>query len=353
MSNTEEHYLFLINKLLQGNITKVESEELMRLCEGDTERLSFIKYLTSSADTTDLLEAEIVYEKTKPNDLIQEKTIIPAPSKITNSSRLYKIASIAAAIVIVAFASIYYFYSVSESSNDDWQYISTNRGERKFLTLKDGTEVWLNNESELKVLKGYGEEHRRMELKGEGYFSVAKNPKLPLLIHTKDTEVKVIGTVFNLSAYPESGATTTSLIEGKVSLKIEGGNHTKEIIMNPGDQVRISKANIEKNAADLSLKELILKEAVSYTKADVKDDKVSDMLWVDNKLVFNNLTLSEIAVKLGRWYNKEIIIQKDELRDLSFSGTFQEKECTQVLDILKKTNLKINYQMKNDTIYIH
>src|SRR5690606_41654960 len=113
------------------------------------------------------------------------------------------------------------------------------------------------------------------------------------------------------------------------------------------------KANVEKTSADLNLKELILKEAVSYTKADVMENKVSDMLWIDNKLVFNNLSLSEIAVKLGRWYNKEIIIQKEALRDLSFSGSFQEKECTQVLDILKKTNLKINYQMKNDTIYIH
>ena len=64
MSNTEEHYLFLINKLMQGDSTAEERDELMQLAEGDVERLNFIKYLTSSINKTDLLEAEIVYEKT-------------------------------------------------------------------------------------------------------------------------------------------------------------------------------------------------------------------------------------------------------------------------------------------------
>ncbi len=338
---------------MQGDSTAEERDELMQLAEGDVERLNFIKYLTSSINKTDLLEAEIVYEKTRPNDLIQKDPISTIQPKINRIKHVYKIIAIAASVIITLLSSIYFFEVNTPSSDENWQYITTNRGERKFLTLKDGTEVWLNNESELKVLKGYGEKHRRMELKGEGYFSVAKNPELPLYIQTKDTEVKVLGTIFNLNSYPESQATTTSLIEGKVSLKIEGGNHTKEIIMNPGDQVKISKAKIEKNSINLNLKNLLQKEAISYTKADVKAAKVSDMLWVDNKLVFNNLTLSEIAFKLGRWYDKEIIIENDQLRDLSFSGTFEEKECTQVLDILRKTSLKINYQIKNDTIYIY
>lgn len=351
MSNSEEHYLYLVNKLMQGKISDAEWDMLMDLAKDDPEKLHLINYLTSTVNETDLIEAEIVYEKTKPNDLISQGTT-PLAEHSKKLTPLVKIL-IAAASLIVVFFSCFYYYQSHKEIPEDWQYITTKRGERKFLTLKDGTEVWLNNESELKILKGYGDKHRTMALKGEGYFSVSKNPNLPLIIHTKDTDVKVIGTIFNVSSYPESRMTTTSLIEGKVALKILGGNNTKEIIMQPGDQVKISKVDIQKAGSNGNLKDLQLSQALSYRKVDLKDEKIEDMMWVENHLVFNNNTLAEIALKLERWYNKEIVIQNDKLLSLSYSGTFQERECTQVLDILKKAGLNIHYHVKNNTIYIN
>lgn len=349
MSNSEEQYFYLLNRLMQGDISEEEMDSLLQLAKDDTDKLLLIEYLTLPPNKTALLEAEIVYEKTKPNDLVLTN-IIESPTSTKKPLRIFKIAIVAASLAILLFS--YLYYNSLHQATEEWQYITTKRGERKFLTFQDGTEVWLNNESELKVSKGYGVDHRRMALRGEGYFSVAKNPNLPLFIETKDTEVKVLGTVFNLSSYPESDVTTTSLIEGKVSLKLLGRKDAKEIVMNAGDQVEISLINAEKVSNLNNLHEMQLAEAVSYRKVNLKNDKVPDILWVENQLVFNDNTISEIAIKLKRWYNKEIVIENDKLLNLSFSGTFQEGECTQVLDILKKTGLNINYQIKNDTIFI-
>ena len=117
MSNTEENYLFLINKLMQGDSTAEERDELMQLAEGDVERLNFIKYLTSSINKTDLLEAEIVYEKTRPNDLIQKDPISTIQPKINRIKHVYKIIAIAASVIITLLSSIYIF-EVNTPSSD-------------------------------------------------------------------------------------------------------------------------------------------------------------------------------------------------------------------------------------------
>src|SRR5690606_12530612 len=106
--------------------------------------------------------------------------------------------------------------------------MATDRGARKFFRMRDGTEIWLNSESHLKVKKVYGNEHCILTLEGEGYFSVAKTDALPLYLNALDTEIKVLGTVFNVRAYPEEEKTVTSLMEGKVKLHVEKGDKKNE-----------------------------------------------------------------------------------------------------------------------------
>lgn len=353
MSNSEEDYLFLVNKLLQGELSEEEKVMLFDLANDD-EKIFLIKYLLDKPDKQQELESEIVYEKTKPNDMMSSSSLdmLELP-KISKKINILKLSAIAASIAILFFSGLY-FFKISNTSNQEWKIVSTKKGERKFLTFNDGTEVWLNNESELKVLKGFGLIHRKMELKGEGYFSVAKNKNLPLTVKTKDIEVNVLGTVFNLSAYPEGNSTTTSLIEGKVMLKLNHSNGDKNIVLQPGDQVKISKNGLDNNLMTTHSQDLGLTDAITYKKMEVKKDKVPDMLWVDNKLVFNDDSLSDIIQKLERWYGKTIIVQNKELLNLSFSGVFEERNCTDVLEYLKKTSdVAINYYIKNEIIYIN
>ena len=93
-------------------------------------------------------------------------------------------------------------------------------------------------------------------------------------------------------------------------------------------------------------------EAVLFTKLQLKDKHVEDLLWIENKLVFNGDRFREVLHKLERWYNKTIIVQHNDLDKEVFTGQFEEKSCEELLDLLKKTGVAIQYESRNDTLFI-
>lgn len=343
MSESEKEFLELLVKSIRENITPEERDLLNELMERDPESRVLYGYLNSHYDSEANLEAEIVYEKTRPVQLDAHTQ----RSSLFGRYRVW-ISTIAAFFLLIC--GYWYFWAKTESIDRDgnWQTIETGRGERKFIKLGDGTEVWLNNDSQLQVAKGYGQQHRKMKLIGEGYFSVSTNEELPLVIQVYDTEVKVLGTVFNLRSYPEDEYTITSLIKGRVNLKLTNDLEESEYILQPGDCVEVPR--VVTSAVESSNMEKAL--PVSYKKVEIKDNQALDMMWVENKLVFNGDSLKSMCRKLERWYNKKIIIKNQDLENQVFSGVFQEQYCEDVLEILKNTGVKLNYYMQKDTIFI-
>lgn len=351
MSSKDQIYLSLLNKLLQGALSEEERAFLLKITENDDDAKLFLTYLQSGdLSEIDALEAEISFEKTRPTDLVKTVTVI---DKINKNKTFWRKYRLIAAVVTVFFTGIYCWYTFKQEMNpkDDWTTAQTGKGERKFFKLVDGTEVWLNNASTLKVRKGYGRDHREMELVGEGYFSVAKNKRLPLRIRTVDADIEVLGTIFNLKSYAEDQSTITSLIEGKVKLQVKG-NLNRDYILTPGDRVVVSsKGKLETIVKDQDHKHPIAL-LIDFKKIDFQKNEGVDLQWVENKLVFNADPLDEMVLKLGRWYNKTIIVENEKLKTQYFSGVFQEKECEKVLELLKETGVHFNYRSQKDTIYI-
>src|SRR5699024_4927904 len=146
----------------------------------------FLNYLEFQAeDSIEDLEIELIYEKSRPNSLPED---IPQSTPRNRPRGTKKIIwSIAASIVIAAITWLAVIQLESSHPEEHWSVMKTEKGERKFFKLTDGTEIWLNNESTLKVKDGYGKRDREIKLIGEAYFDVAKNEKLPLHVHTEQT----------------------------------------------------------------------------------------------------------------------------------------------------------------------
>lgn len=186
-------------------------------------------------------------------------------------------------------------------------------GKKYQVTLPDGTEVWLNSNSSLKYPVTFEAKERLVELSGEGYFQVAHQAKQPFKVKSKDQVVEVLGTHFNIEAYPEDKKTSTTLVQGSVQVaktnslaKIKPGQTAVNL---PAQQLRIEPANISEALA-----------------------------WKDGLFSFSDDRIEDIMRKVGRRYNVEVEFQGD-VKDKRFWGVFpQDKGLENLLKNLEQTN---------------
>ncbi|MDM1296161.1 FecR family protein [Sphingobacterium sp. N143] len=359
LAEEDDYYLELLKKHLEGTLSLEERDALHILIKDDPNRAFFLSYLNGhQADDEARIKAEIIYEKTQPNDLYLKASTPNKPFIIRKIWKKYRY--IAAAACVACLLSLLWFtdkYHSPVEASEEWEQIVADKGERKFFRMSDGTEIWLNSESTLRIKKGYGKKHRIIDLKGEAYFSVAKNKELPLHVHALGNEIEVLGTVFNVRAYPEEKKMATSLVEGSVKLHVDGIHGKRDYAMNPGDKVEIPNKQIVKQQIKAPFRNdaassRIVADDVDYKKISAENEEVSELMWINNKLVFNDDPLEYMVKKMERWYNRTIVIENDRLKEESFSGVFQERNCEQVLDLLQQTGGKFKYKVENGIIYL-
>jgi transmembrane sensor len=217
---------------------------------------------------------------------------------------------------------------VQESVNLSYNEIISSVDAITKVTLPDGSNVWLNHSSSLKYPSSFQGDSRTTELKGEGYFEVAHNSKIPFIVKTGDIQIKATGTAFNVMAYPDEGRIETSLIEGRVELELidREGNITPLIKMKPTDLAIFKKTSYEINTRTIS------------------DDRYFS--WKEGKLVFNKEPMGEVAKKLGRWFNVDIQIKDPELLDITYTATFVQETLPQVLELMAMAS-PIKYSISN------
>ena len=163
--------------------------------------------------------------------------------------------------------------------------LTTPRGRRTSVVLSDGTRVWLNAASSIKFPTAFIAGSRVVEITGEAYFEVAKQPSQPFIVrtlHTSPLEVQVLGTSFNISAYSDEDAVSTTLVEG--SVKVVSGSGAK--LLTPGQQL-IAKSDGR----------LELNPAVDLQKV---------IAWKEGNFLFRGDELTTIMRQLSRWYDIEV-----------------------------------------------
>lgn len=196
------------------------------------------------------------------------------------------------------------------------------------LTLADGTKVWLNSKSSLKYPVQFAGNTRRVELSGEGYFEVAHNPAKPFIIKARDTEVKVLGTKFNVSTYDDSEYIATTLVEGSVEVSSLGNKE----LLKPGFQ-----AVVKRGGSDFQIRSV---DTDLYTS------------WTNGVFQFKNHSLEEISHQLSRWYNVEFFFTEKQYRELRFTGAAKrEKPLDFTLSMIEKM-ADIKFAIKDNKIIV-
>jgi transmembrane sensor len=206
--------------------------------------------------------------------------------------------------------------------------ITAPNGQISNITLFDGTNVWLNAGSSLKYSDTFNQNDREIFLDGEALFSVEKNEKIPFIVHAGDAQVKVYGTEFNVKAYSNETKIETVLIEGKVQFAAHG----KNVMMEPGEQLVLSKATGE------------------LVKQQVNPDEFTS--WKGGKIYFNNETLFNLTQQLERWYEVKFSFDHENMKSYRFSGVInKERSLDYTLRIIQEIN-KIKFEFKDEQIMI-
>ncbi|MFI2743697.1 FecR family protein [Zhouia sp. PK063] len=215
-----------------------------------------------------------------------------------------------------------------------YNYLTVPLGGQFSITLADGTKVWLNSGSKIKYPVTFnGNGAREVELMyGEAYFEVTpateNDGKAFQILHNQQ-KVTVIGTQFNIKAYPEESHIYTTVTKGKVAVDFKGN----QVFLLPNKQ------------ADVNL---------NTDKVDVKTvDADAESAWRNGLFVFQSKSLQEITTVLSRWYNVNITINNTHLDTINFKGTLNKNiPLDEVLDLIKSTHFINEYTIDNDGVTI-
>lgn len=202
-------------------------------------------------------------------------------------------------------------------------------GETKEVTLTDGTKVWLNSSSLLITSEPFTGKTREVKLFGEGYFEVASNPEQPFIIHTRQLKTKVLGTHFNIVAYPTDDVHEISLHEGKV--KLIPDDDVNSTILKPGH-----KAYFSINTGDLKV---------------ITTDLGTPAKWRDGILRFYDENLFNITQKLERQFHTKIFIADSTVGNLRYTAEFEEESLERILMLLDEAE-GFNYKITNNGVII-
>lgn len=234
-------------------------------------------------------------------------------------------------IFLLSFSYLAYYFVNEESAKNEFCTISVPRGNKSEVVLPDGSKVWLNNNSKLVYPKKFNREQRHVELTGEAYFEVEHNSRLPFVVQTSDVSIKVLGTKFNVCAYPNDKYIETTLISGKVTVQ---SNENPEVVnvLAPGESLSFDRVSNQVVKAGVDTK--------FYT------------YWMKGEFVFKDEKFETLAKRIERIYNVEIIFEDQSLKEKTYTGDFKvDDNIYTILEIIKRsTTVPIEYESYRNKI---
>jgi transmembrane sensor len=284
------------------------------------EEVEFNQIMLDNDNLLEFEKAKQIHEKLIKTVSISTNEKLKSWPKVENGIRTYKLKWIKevikyAAIIVVTFIAANLLKPSSHSDKEiRYSEIMVPYGQMGQLTLSDGTKIWLNSGTKLRYPDRFADTCRSVSIEGEAFFEVAKMPGKPFTINTNDMKVKVYGTSFNLSAYPEDKSISITLVEGKLLVENADGvciGHVK-----PGQMATKSK-----NQPNLTIQNV---QTGFYST------------WIKGRIFFDDEPMDKIAAKLERWFNVEIIFADEHLKSRRFTGTIlKNKPVDQIMQALE------------------
>jgi ferric-dicitrate binding protein FerR (iron transport regulator) len=327
---SKQKIISLIQKYLNNACTEKELDEMIQLFHREDYKnqieLLLYEYWQSTPSFQHRLDEKELGEML--NAIHHQINVDASRQKKGFLKRLTYYAVRAAAILFIPLliGSLWMFFQDGTYSQSDAMIkLETPLGSTLKTTLPDGTEVWQNAGTSLKYPAKFTRRNRQVELVGEAYFHVSSDKKNPFYVKTADGTVQVTGTRFDVSAFPEDHFSSVVLEEGAVAYQLAGSK--KLVGLNPSEQL------------------VYVKETGALVKR--KTDVEKYISWTEGKLIFRNDPLSDVIIRLERWYNADIVLEdpNGKLGEHPFTMTVQNETLPQVLTYISQAaNLKLEKQ---------
>ena len=302
----QQRITWLLEQHLTDKITQQEQQELSALLKDNASENAFKTVIAEMMqnETPGLPVNQESWQKMVSGIVNTDKVSIEESNTKVRRVWLYRWCAAAAVLILIS-TGIYYFNVFKPSATGvahtetHYQEISTARNNQKKVILPDGSQVWLNAASSIRYPDSFSSQERSVELTGEAWFDVQHADKVPFIIHTGDITTRVIGTAFNIKAYPGQKHTIISVQRGKV--RVLAGDKILATL-EKGRQVRITDTVCELMAIDTT----------------------SIAAWKQGNLYYKDEPLGDIIADLQRVFNDSIQIRNDSLKSVVTTAAFNK-----------------------------
>lgn len=220
------------------------------------------------------------------------------------------------------------------------------------IELQDGTKVWLNRGSTLRCSNGFDLKNREVFLNGEAFFDVAKDARKPFIVHAGNwMDVKVLGTRFNVKAYPGDPYIETALITGKIAVNIKNEDR-KAVILEPHQKITFYAHQEIKEEIKAVAREHENALRITDLKPSPVNHTIAETAWIQDKLAFNDITFGELAYDLERIYRTKITFNDARVKAYHLTGEFNGESINEVLQALRITT-PFQYKIARDSVIIY
>ena len=280
-------------------------------------------------------QAEAIDFKRKIDVTIADKNDIISlydQRKDNRNPWILRVAASLLIIVSIAFAAGWYFNKlknqelVSYDPTKNFIKKETDKGHKSTITFQDGTRVKLNSESFISYPEEFSGKVREVTLSGEAYFDVAHYDEWPFIVKSKGVQTRVLGTSFNVSAYPEEYCVKVALVEGSVEVKV---GQREPVKLMPQKMAKIGK-----------------EEKIEVFDFDIQ--KIT--AWKDNIIIFEKASFDEVQSTLERWYNVKFIYERRPEFEGGYTGEFVDISLELVLKGMSAN--KFNYEITGNKVFI-
>ena len=322
-------YKTLIIKYLRGHLTHKETKELLEWLKHDPRNKDYFHKFKREWQPQEHADQQVheafheMQSKLSLGHSLENQFSQAEHRKI----RILKSSLQVAALLVIGLIAGYLADNQSENKQyQQVQYttIEAGRGERSTVTLPDGSKVWLNSASTLRFADSDFHNNRQVHLAGEAYFKVKERQQATFTVKTKDYDIQVTGTEFNVMNYEDMNQSEATLVEGSITIK----TRNRSVQLTPNQ-----KATYQNNRLRVQ-----------------KENVYPSISWKEGVFYFDQTPLYQLVKRIERRYDVTIHLNSASLKNVKYSGVFKNQETIwEVLEVIKMTT-PIEYHKRKDQI---
>ena len=319
-----------IEKVLAGLATPEEAREVAKWFATDEGSAYISNNFDADINSIPLEDADLLIDHSVPSEKMFQKINARIRSKLIRRWT-FRAAAVLLPLVLILGLYLHLNTRVDIFGAGEYAEIYVPKGERTQMMFQDGTKVYINSDSYMRYPRKFGISERTVELKGEAYFVVAKNKNRPFVVNLNGPSIRVLGTSFNVEAYPENDDIKVNLDEGRINLKLLSD---VEVPVSPGECVVYNKNT-------------------KYYRVNRNTDTGASSVWKSNVISFKDTPLDEVFSRLGRWYNVDFEVEDDIPSDLHITLVSRHTLIEKVLeDLVKISPLSFRYDEQSAKVYV-